>query len=426
MDNNTNSKKLIHTDQGKKWLSQFEPLDQELAITVANSLTLISHSEFRRKLESKLQQLASEIDGSVALYAVREIKKQENNNLYEEKPIPFFEQAIHSDNGNSVNAVDDTADLGSEAIVAQIIRQISKSNPNKYLNHPALEVIRKDKCNSIIFVDDFIGSGRRVRDFLESFRLEPTVVSWLSGKQINFHVVTYSGTEDGIKYVACHKSKPTLHIYRDAPTFDSIYWSLQKKRDVKNLCEKYGRIANKRRKNMWWGYNKGMAAIVFEHGCPNNTPAILWEPNFKGSGWVGLFPNRTVSSATASVFPSEIARGDPIQVLIDAGQSKLARSGALLRRGKMGQIILTALGLIAKGQRKRSTLSFATGLNIESCDHLIEKCIKWQFVTVQRRITPKGLAELNTAKKMKMVEGKPLDIGSDYYYPNQLRETSYD
>ena len=425
MNDISDPKKLIYTQQGQGWLAQFDLLDQDIAIAVANNLTLVSHIEFERNLLQKLEEVAAEIEGCIGLFTIRELEKHKAAFGLTSDVIPFYSQ-VKSEDGKSVNSLSSSADQGSEAKVAQIIRQFCKSNPKKHLNHPTLETLREKKCDAIIFVDDFIGSGGRVSEFLTSFWLEPTIVSWLSGKQINFQVLTYSGTDAGINSVERHKSKPQIHIYRDAPTFHSFSWGNQKKGEIIKLCEKYGRIANKKRKQMWWGYDEGMAAIVFEHGCPNNTPAILWEPDFKESGWKGLFPNRTISSEVASVFPPEIVRGDPVQILIEAGQTKLANSGALLRRGIAGQIFLTALALIAKGQRKRSTLSFATGLNVKDCERLIEKCIKWNFINTHRRITPKGLAELNAARKSKVERLSSLDKGSDYYYPRQLREAAHD
>lgn len=426
MSSDVNAKKLIHTKQGQDWLNQFETIDQEFAILLANNLTLVSHTEFERNLLAKIEGVASSIEGTVGFFSVRELEKEKPNEWCVEKPLPFYSQAIASEDGQSVNALSSSADQGSEAKVAHIIRQLCKSNPKKYLNHPTIESLRNSKSDAIIFVDDFIGSGGRVRDFLDSFWLEATIVSWLSGKQISFHVVAYSGTESGISSVENHKSKPHIHIFRDAPCFDTFAWDKERKNQIKKLCQKYGRIANKKRKHMWLGHEEGMAAIIFEHGCPNNTPAILWEPDFKGSRWKGLFPNRTVSSSVASVFPPEIVRGDHIQILVDAGQKKLANSGALLRRGPAGQMILIILALIAKGQRKRSTLSFATGLDVENCERAIQACIKWKFITIQRRITAKGLAELNAARKLKMEQSRILDKGSDYYYPKQLREATHD
>lgn len=426
MSADINAKKLIHTKQGQDWLNQFEPIDQEFAILLANNLTLVSHTEFERNLLAKIEGIASSIEGSVGFFSVRELRKEKPDEWCIAKPLPFYSQAIVSEDGQSVNALSSSADQGSEAKIAHIIRQLCKSNPQKYLNHPTIESLRNNKSDAIIFVDDFIGSGGRVREFLDSFWFEPTIVSWLSGKQISFHVVAYSGTELGISYLENHKSKPHIHVFRDAPCFDTFAWNQVRKNQIRKLCQKYGHIANKKRKNMWFGYKEGMAAIIFEHGCPNNTPAILWEPDFKGSGWKGLFPNRTVSSLIASVFPPEIIRGDHIQILVDAGQKKLAGSGALLRRGFAGQMILIILALIAKGQRKRSTLSFSTGLNVDDCERAIQVCIKWKFITVQRRITAKGLAELNAAKKLKMEQSRILDKGSDYYYPKQLREATHD
>ena len=422
MNVSSDSRKLIHTEQGKKWLAQFDPLDQGTAIRLANSLTLVSHTEFRRNLIDKIEEKASEVDGVVALFAIRELDELK---LLYSKPVPIrFYKQVASQDGKTVNPLSATSDQGSEAIIANIIRNICKSDPKKFLNHPTIESMREAECRAIVFVDDFIGSGNRAWKFLSSFWVEPTITSWLSLKYIRFYVVAYSGTEDGISRVSKHKSEPQISTYRPAPTFRSMPWSKETKNEIEKLCQKYGRIANKKRRNMWMGYNKVMSTLVFEHGCPNNTPSILWEPGLKNSNWTGLFPNRTISPSTLSVFPPEIVRGDPIQILQDVGQTRLASSGSLLRRGEVGQTILLLLALIAKGRRKRSTLCFATGLNSEECERILEKCIRWRFLTPQKRLTKRGLAEINAARKSKEVVSKILEKGSNYYYPRQLRGTA--
>ena len=414
MSSRSDSRKLIHTEQGKKWLDQFALLDQGAAIRLANSLTLVSHIEFERNLIDKIRETASDVDGVVALFAIRELDEWES---------PFYEN-VTSQDGKTVNPLSATSDQGSEARVANIIRDICRSDQKKFLNHPTIARMRETKCKAIVFVDDFIGSGNRAWRFLSSFWLERTITSWLSLKYIKFHVVAYSGTEDGINRVFKHKSAPQISTYRPAPTFRSMPWSKETKDEVENLCEKYGRFANKKRRNMWMGYNKVMNTLVFEHGCPNNTPAILWEPGFRNSNWIGLFPNRTISSSTFSVFPPGIERGNPIEILEDVGQTRLANSASLLRRGKMGQTILLLLALIAKGQRKHSTLCSATGLNSQECERILEKCMRWHFLTPQKRLTKKGLAEINAARKSKVVVSETLEKGSDYYYPRQLRGTA--
>lgn len=425
--NQHDSRKLIYTKQGERWLSQFDALDQETAKLLLNSLTLVSHTEFRRNLEALILDVSTKIAGPVALYAVRELKKEpDKGQLFSSHVVPFFDQVTKSNNGKNVNSIGVSSDQGSEAIVAQIIRQLSKANPKKILNHPSKEELRTQRCDSLMFIDDYIGSGQRVSDFIDAFWRDRTIASWLSSKHIKIQVVAYSATAQGLRHLEFLKASPELIIYRDSATFITLPIKVERREALLELCEKYGRKALKGRKHFWWGYQKSMSSLVFEHGCPNNTPAILWDPDDKEGKWIGIFPNRTVDTITASVFPPEIVCGDPIQTLHDVGQTRLARSGALMRRGTVGTLILVVLGLIAKGQRKRSTICYATGLNSKDYELLLSKCIKWKFLTPERRITPRGLSELSAAKQISFSPKGNLAVGSDYYYPRQLRETTYD
>lgn len=422
------ARKLIHTERGKLWLNQFDPLDQEVASALANNLTLISHNEFERNLTLKMAQVAESISGPVAFFAMREMVPRKPvvkaRSIHEQVYVatPFYQQVKTASNEVSIIPLGETADIGSEGRVASIIRQFCKRNKEAYLNHPTLECLRSTKCKAIVCVDDFIGSGNRGIDFLDAFWMERSIVSWHSYKLIEFHVIAYSGVEMGINIIGAHKSSPIVHIYRDAPTFNSLPWSKEKREDLFKLCEKYGRRANKRKRHMWLGYKNTMCALVFEHGCPNNVPAILVEET---STWRGLFPNRTISDTTFSIFPNEIPRQSQINILDDIGQKKLAKSRKLIRRGEIGKIMLVILALISKGKCKRSTLCYATGLSNDDCDRYLERCIKWGFVSPQKRITQTGLAELNAAKRIGKVKSERLDKGSDYYFPQQLRKATW-
>lgn len=427
MTNDKEARKLIHTKQGKKWLAQFDPLDRETAALISNSLTLVSHNEFERNLIIKIAKVVEEIAGPVALFAVREMAEQKEVLKGKTYPqvvsvaTPYYEQVRLCDDGVSVSPLSATADIGSEGRIAALIRQFCKRDPKKFLNHPTLEKLRVSKCDAIICIDDFIGTGGRSHEFLDTLWQERTIVSWHSSKHIEFHVIAYSGIEDGIEWTRQHKSTPSVHIYRDAPTFYSLPWSKDRKEAVFELCKRYGKKANKRRGHMWWGYKKAMSSMVFEHGCPNNAPAILVEEN---NEWTGLFPDRTIADTTLSIFPHEIPQKANIKILEGVGQKKLANSAELIKNGDEGQIFIIILALIAKGKKKRSTLGFATGLNNDDCDAYLSKCIEWGFVSPQKRITPTGLAELKSAKRIGMVKSDRTTKGSDYYYPQQLRKTT--
>lgn len=424
-DGNSISRRLVLTGQGKQWIAQFDEIDQGTATLLANSLTLISHTEFRRELEKQVVVAAAGIEGPIALFAVRELPKSSPEEKWMmSQVLPFYSCTVPSEDGRSVSSVGATSDLGSEAIIAHMIRQLANGNPTKYLNHPTLSEMRDRACRAIFVVDDFVGSGGRVRSFLESLWLEPTLKSWWSTKLIRFHVLAYSATDQGTRSVQRLNCAPEISVHRDATSFETLPISLEKRELIRRLCKDYGARAFRGRKNMWFGYKQGMCSIIFEHGCPNNTPAILWDMKEGISSWTGLFPHRAISSEIASVFPLEIVRGDSVAMLTDMGQTKLAKSGALSRTGETGQIILVVLALIAKGYRKRATICFATGLSTKDCERIIERCIKWKFLTPQRRLTPRGLAELDAARKFRVQSQTPIDRGSDYYYPQQLRPTT--
>ena len=108
-------------------------------------------------------------------------------------------------------------------------------------------------------------------------------------------------------------------------------------------------------------------------------------------------------------------------MLHGAGQTRLARSGALSRRGPIGETILVVLGLIAKRVRKRSALAHASGLTIEECTNIVERCISWKFLTPALPLTTRGNAELHYARRMGRDAAALPTLGSDEYYPKQLR-----
>lgn len=401
------ARSLLYTERGKIWLDQFNPSDRETAERVVKSLTLVSHSEFERSLQVLMEREIAAQCESVAFYAVREVVSD----------ISYFLQA-HDPITGAISALSSGSDHGSEARVAAVIRNLAKTDPKRILNHPTIEDMRQAKCRIVYLVDDFIGSGERTSEFLSALRKDKTFESWCSLKYVRPVSLAYSGTERGITRVRRLKRMADVIIERPCPTFSAMPWGKVQKDLVFDLCKRYG---NQTSYGYYWdGYGSAMAALVFEHSCPDNCPPILWAPSHPKKPWKPLFPDRVVLSPEKSVFPPEIARRDAVLTLLDVGQKKLALSGALSRRGKSGQAVLLVLALIAKGQRRQVAISFATGLSLQECAKIIEKCEKWGFLTRAKRITSRGQAELNAARKVRKISDIPLR-GDDDYYPKKLR-----
>jgi len=161
--------------------------------------------------------------------------------------------------------------------------------------------------------------------------------------------------------------------------------------------------------------------MVFEHGCPNNTPAVLWARGRKGQDWHPLFPEKAVLPLVDSAFPLEIVRRVPTTLLVDIGQEALA--ARLEKAPPLSQETILILAYAEKGVRTTAALSFATGLDEDDCRRRIQLCVEWGLLTSRFRLTSAGAAELRATQRgahYKNVAG----IGTDDYYPSTLRQAT--
>ncbi|MGX7345449.1 phosphoribosyltransferase-like protein [Acetobacter pasteurianus] len=403
--------RLPNTQKGKEWLSQFDLLDRENAARLLGALTLVSHSAFERALQSLVLSEAEKVNGPVALYAVREI----------DKGVSYFEAMANPDDPlASLDAVARGSDLGSEARIAAIIRNICKTKPEKLLNHPSLEKLRTTRAKAIIVVDDIIGSGKRSAGFISAMWRSKSVMSWYSRHEIQFVALAYTATQFGAEQVCKLGCCPKVVLVRDCPTFNDIPWHNDIESAIVALCKNYGQRTSRPRMKL--GFKKTMAALVFEHGCPNNTPSILWAPISEKSTWQPMFPDRTVPLEQTSAFPPDVMARDRIAMLTElSGDEEAELPTAILGESALGMTTVTVLALVASGIRSRAALSYATGYDAKDCTELLNRCVERGYLTGTLRLTPAGRAELNEqirpSERSKWVPQR----GEDDYYPKQLR-----
>jgi hypothetical protein len=212
----------------------------------------------------------------------------------------------------------------------------------------------------------------------------------------------------------------SLVYNRVCPTIRSLPWAQQLKSKVENLCESYGA----RTSEGWYplGYKNSGATLVFEHGCPDNVSPILWASSTPECPWQALFPARSVLSPEDSAFPPEIIRRDPLTLLVEAGQKRLAEQ--IQRPVFISRDTLLVLAYAAKGIRRTSALSFATGMDKDSCEDLVQSCVSWGFLTTRLRLTRSGLAEIEAARRNHPKLSQVASIGEDVYYPVMLRKAT--
>jgi hypothetical protein len=395
--------RLPETQHGRDWINQFDKLDQDLARQMLESLVLVSGIEFERQLAHLLDETARNAAGPTAFFAVRE---------WPDPSTPYLKEDEESD------AVGPGGDIGSEGRIAAIVRGMCRVNRSQLLNHPSIRTMRESNCRLIVLVDDFVGSGDRVAEFYAALWSHPTIRSWHSHGLIRLMLVAYSATSRGERRVA-ELLDFEMRFVRGCPTFHDLPISRSERSLLLAGFRKYAKLTQYA--GIPFGYNDTGAALVFEHGCPDNAPVIFWAEAGGKKSWKPIFPARSVVIGNASTFPPELAIAPAAAVLRGVGQIQLSRSSALSRRGPIGAKILVLLGLMAKRIRKRSLLSHASGLTIEECTAIIERCIAWKFLTPALNLTARGNSELYYSRRMGAEVLALPKLGSDEYYPKQLR-----
>lgn len=399
------AKHLLLTDIGEDWLRNFAEGDRPAARELVAALSLVSHNEFERGLNRLVVGLAQEVTGAVALYGARELP----NGLNLEPTAPA-----------SVDATPRGGDIGSEGRVASLIRGICRSRPRKLLNHPTLNELRQQRVDVVLVLDDFIGSGERCTEYLNAVWEYPSVKSWVSYKAMRFVVAAYAGASDGIRRVQRHPAHPSVEVVRHCPTVKGLIWEQSRIDRVHNLCHRYAKV--KKLYGPPLGYQDTGALLVFEHGCPNNAPAVLWAASKNDAEWQPLFSARSVEASMLSAFPPEIARRDPVHSLVEAGQKRMAGSMRHVIERPLPADIIVALTLIWRGRRRKESIADATGLTAREVENLLERCIAAGLISPLHRITGIGEKEIRGIRASTASSATArVALGSDEYHPTALR-----
>lgn len=379
-----------------------------MARNIASAINLVSHNEFERGISNLIRQTVDSFSGAIALYGAREL------------PDEFRFETASSDSHGSIDATPRGGDIGSEGRIANIIRNFCREDATKLLNHPTMERLRSTQVDTVVVVDDFIGSGKRVSEYLDALWFPPTIKSWNSYKRIRFVVVAYSATSVGMRRLYDHPSRPVAKLVRFCPTIDSLHWRASLIDAAKKFCRAYAKRFNLR--GFPLGFKETGALLVFEHGCPNNVPAIFWADTKGNRPWAPLFPAKRVVQSTATAFPPELVRREPVHVLLEAGQNRLAAaltSGA--SRPLTDQEALV-LALFSQGKRRVETIASAAQLNAREAAQLIEACVEAGWISPRGRITDVGLAEIRGIRASRMGHIRTIPkYGEDEYYPTALR-----
>ena len=384
------------------WLNKnFRAHQFDTAALLLNSLKLVSHSEFERTLIRIITDTAAQVPGKVALYCVRD--------------IPSGQRYFPNESNIPPPALSPKEEIGSEGRIANILRNISRENPNKFLNHPSIDEMRRVKCHRMFLVDDVIGTGETVLGFAKSIYRDPRIRGWISGRLMRISLFSYAASVNAEKCLRQSLNFISEIKFDCRTTGASIFWSHEQRSAIERLCKESGRRTNNPDAGL--GYENSLSFIVFEHGCPDNAPAILWSNSGR---WSALFKNRSIPSEVTKYFDPQYSSLRAREIFKLLGHNRLAEA-AWLGHADPDAIRLTIiLAAISKKLRKTARISDATGISIVECDRLIAVAVEYGLLTSGPYLTPLGLAELQRLKRIE-AQRKVADGNEPFYYPHSLR-----
>lgn len=384
--------KLSETETGKIWLSSIPSNDKGIAKKLLDELILVSNQKLKEGLNHLLKNLPKNGRNIVksAIYVPVEapIKKGPHPKIkcygimrkskYPAFSYPFF------DTQTGLPQALNTQNIGSEGVLLNFLRNACKNSKYYFVSpsiHDIKSIIEENKICRIIFIDDCIGSGKRITDFFRWFNDNSVIKSWRTLKKIEFYVLSYAASTKGVNEI-----KKNKHI-KECLSCISLekgrsYWGKEKRNEFESFCKRN----NPCYVNNGIGYDDTFFMVAFEHGIPNNTPGILRNLKLKEEDFVQVKSKFDLSKKES---------------VIIAGLSFLKSRMRYI--GKLG---------IAK---IRNELKDYLELSVVDYEEFIDDCLTYKYINEDYSLTEKG-KEFLILKKPRKKNDECIEINTDFYY----------
>ncbi len=419
---------MLDSEAGMAWLRQFAVRDQRLAADLLEVFCFVSRDEFATGLRERVLHEARRVDGPIALYAERELGHRLGvpHRLFKES-----EGKVKRAYGVGPQPVKPTKayqpEVGSEGIVAQLITDLCRQFPKRFLNHPGPDKIRETRARAFWVLSDLVGSGKRAHDYLSAAWKVRSVRSWRSGGFLRFGVIAYAMTQSGQSRINRHPCKPLTSCVQPCPTIFSAFSGSAVDAYV-SLCERYDPVRPRPETfndDESLGYGGVGALIAFAHGAPNNSPRIFHKTSKRANGWNPLFPARVTAGLPPTGFGRSL-RPETISVRLKAlGNKALAKSPAARNASNEVKKRYLVLAALSRRQRGDVILAIKTGLSTYEVGHVCNELEGFGWIGPRRVLTDAGLGELRhlrrTAGKKPQRTDTKAEIEKLPYYPTSLR-----
>lgn len=306
------------------------------------------------------------------------------------------------------------------------------------LTHDYINVDSPSSFDHIIFLDDFIGSGKT---FCKEFSKQNHIQEWINTHNIqNIYILSSIIMVEGKKYIRDYFPHIDINIISEERNkiFDqslSPLIAFKNLNDIEELALKYGNkisVLNYPPYVAPYGYDFSQSLISYFHCTPNNTLPIIWAKN---KNWFPLFPRMAnIRMNEAREFKKEIAFyiGICNRLGIDlySGKSIIEKKDdknvrVIKHNSKQDHAVIALLTLKSQGY-ENLIICHLLGLTRLELKHIYNEGKKLGFINTNYDINPKGIIFLKELKDRTKKEdfrketNKNLEIKNVLYLPQMF------
>lgn len=357
--------KIDTSPEINEWLSQFPENKKPIAKLLLSRLKFVSRDSYSEWLN---QIIVSKIDNSsnVALYSIRKLTQESDSKIvYWDKD----RQPIRRP-GDS---------LGSEDLVYSLISNLARLYKDNLLDHPSLIKLKSKRIRDYILIDDSIGSGDRVVEFINSMLNHPTFLSWWSLGWVKIHIISFARTVEAEKNILMNIKGSTSSKRKIKKSSKITFMSkiVYQRSDLhhrwgENYEQIYELCKTQKKIRSWarLGYGNVFSNIIFYHSVPNNIPGVIW---FENSNWKSLMPHRALPLWLINLLDFDDSDSQSYSVT------------------KLSSELLSVIKLIKKGIRNSKSIAQRLDIDAKYTKDLLQHMVTMGLITENTRLTSKGL-----------------------------------
>lgn len=279
---------------------------------------------------------------------------------------------------------------GSEADIGGLVRDLVQSSP-KYLDPShGIDHLRLAKARTLYLLADYAGSGTQALRYLETFRRNTTIASWVSYGYLEIRVLVYAASLESADRIR-EKRGVRFEFCVDAKSSLSTDWSNDQRTAIEAFCRHHWDPSLPGKP---LGYGDSFGLHLTNMRVPNNLPQVL----IRGGGVLpGIFANRRVPEPLVSELREYVPTPSLERTLRNLGAEDIADILESSTRPVKGLRALSALYLLEYGldiDRIRSLL----GLDEPGMRRLCTTLIALGCIDMDWRLTPRGRTELGQAR----------------------------